>query len=87
MSLIKRYLTQTEINAIAHEVGEGASLSTNNAVSNMIRTYYDPIRDAGADLYGVQLSNSQIRYAAKLAQIEYVGIIERHKREHPLYSN
>jgi len=82
--LNKRYLKESEIRAIALEVAEAATESRNNAVSNMIRTYFEPVREAAMGMYGVDLSRSQTVYIAKLAQIGYVGAIEKHHRDHPM---
>ena len=82
--LVNRYLKESEIRSIALEVAEAATESRNNAVSNMIRTYFEPVREAAMELYGVDLSRSQTVYIAKLAQIGYVGAIEKHHRDHPM---
>lgn len=69
--LIRRYLKDDEIQYIALEVTKAAANGRNNAVSTAIRTFFDPAREAAIDLYGVDLSNSQVVYVAKLAQIGY----------------
>jgi len=69
MSLINRYLTESEIHEIALEVATGATESRNNAISSMIETFYFPVREIAEWLYNVHLTNSQTRYIAKLAQI------------------
>ena len=82
--LVNRYLKDNEIQEIALEVSEAATEGRNNAVSSVIRTYFDPVREAAMEMYGVDLSRSQTVYIAKLAQIGYVGAIEKHHRDHPM---
>ena len=82
--MAKRYLKDTEIQAIALEVSEAATEGRNNAVSSIINTYFSPVQEAAQDLYGVELTRSQVVYIAKLAQIGYQGAIEKHHRDHPM---
>ena len=53
--LVNRYLKDNEIQEIALEVSEAATEGRNNAVSSIIRTYFDPVREAAMELYGVDL--------------------------------
>lgn len=69
MSLIKRYLTESEIHEIALEVATAATESRNNAISSVIQTFYSPSREVAEELYEVYLTNSQTKYISKLAQI------------------
>jgi len=69
MSLIKRYLTESEIHKIALEVATAATESRNNAISSVIQTFYSPSREVAEWLYEVYLTDSQTKYISKLAQI------------------
>lgn len=80
MSLIQRYLKDSEVHEIALEVATAATESRNNAISSIIETFYSPSREVAEWLYDVYLTNSQTRYISKLAQINLYTQIRQNKK-------